>query len=673
MTEGDRVEELAATITALGEALAGHGEWLAALAQGLDDVRQGHGQQLADLAGWMNSAVLTLGSLTSSAVLPSPELTKAAPAAQLVDPVADVAQQLQVWTVMRWLELAPPPPPTPISVVLPTRDRADLLPAAIASVLIQKHPHLELVVVDDGSVDDTPAVLDAVTDPRVRRVRTEGVGHAAARNAGLDHASHSIIAYVDDDNRMDPGWLNAVAWAFDRWPATGMLYGARLVEDAPALESTPSGAMPNLEFVPFDRRRLEQANYIDMNVIAHRADLPGARFDETILAGVDWDLALRLTATVEPLRLPAIACAYGTYAPHRICDRPERLEHTKRVRARVHRNRPMRVLAHNAMFPLLSETYILEESLALEANGAVVAFDAAQAPVSPADVGRAHTLDLAAAVADFDPDVLVLHWLTHALGQLPQLERLGRPFAVRAHSFDADLDEMARLRDHPLCIGVWAYPGHAAQVPGVHPFVPLFPTHEALGAPPAGSPRDLVLSVSAGLPKKDWPTLFEALRLVDDLPRSVVLARSNGLEWVPGHVEQLAAASARPPAVEVNLPRAEVFERLRRASVVLYTVEDGTRLGYPMSLIEALRSGACVVHPDREELRAVVGPGFRGYRTAADIAEHVRAIVAGGPAIEAERAANVAFALERYCDPAAGERYHGELLDALEEWRLRHG
>ena len=249
----------------------------------------------------------------------------------------------------------------------------------------------------------------------------------------------------------------------------------------------------------------------------------------------------------------------------------------------------------------------------------------------------------------------------------PNLERVGRPFALRVHSFDFDPEAIARIQAHPLCIGVWAYPHHAELIPGSHPLVPLFTTHEAMA--PTDGPRDLALSVSAGLPKKNWPLLIEAMDGITELERGIVLGRSNGFEDVPDQVAELAAKLEVPPFVAVNLERSEVFALLGRTSVLLYTVEEGPPLGMPMSLIEALRAGACVVHPDRPELRATVGPGFRGYTTVDDIVAHVREIAAGGPAIEAERKANEAWARAQFCDPALGTRFHEELSAALERWR----
>ena len=661
------VERLEGEVARLRGDIAAHSAWLTDLQAGIGDVREAHGAQLEDVSKWLGSAILTLSSLSTTPVVTSPALQAAAPPAVRADELAALRRQLQVWAVGAFLRALPDEFDVRISVIMPTRNRAPYLRQAVASVLAQRHQDFELIVIDDGSEDETPEVLAAIDDPRVRVIRTPGRGESAARNLALETATGSIITFLDDDNLMDPGWLHAVAWTFERWPDTQVLYGARLIEDAPARDSTPSGALPHLDWEAFDRRRLEQGNYIDMNTIAMRTGLEGCRFDETLRSSIDWQLMLDLSARHTPFELPAVACLYRTYAPNRICDDPVRLEHNRRVRARVHRTRAMRVLSHNAMFPLLSETYIHEEMLALEANGAEIAFNSVQVPRSPMAVDQPVSNDLYQAVQDSDPDLVFVYWATHGAGEVANLERVGRPFALRVHSFDFDPEAVARIQAHPLCIGVWAYPHHAEQIPGSHPLAPLFTTHEAMAT--TDGPRDLALSVSAGLPKKNWPLLLEAMDGITELERGIVLGRSNGFEDVPDQVAELAAKLEVPPFVAVNLERSEVFALLGRTSVLLYTVEEGPPLGMPMSLIEALRAGACVVHPDRPELRATVGPGFRGYTTVDDIVTHVHEIAAGGPAIEAERKANEAWARAQFCDPAAGTRFHEDLSAALERWR----
>ncbi|HEX7122723.1 MAG TPA: glycosyltransferase family 2 protein [Gemmatimonadaceae bacterium] len=89
-----------------------------------------------------------------------------------------------------------------VSVIIPTHNRAHLLPASIATVLAQTISDLEVIVVDDGSRDATPDVLAQIVarEPRVRVVRHEhALGAAAARNRGITEARGRFIAFNDDD------------------------------------------------------------------------------------------------------------------------------------------------------------------------------------------------------------------------------------------------------------------------------------------------------------------------------------------------------------------------------------------------------------------------------------------------------------------------------------------
>ena len=94
---------------------------------------------------------------------------------------------------------------TLVSAVIPTYNRAGLVLRAVASALGQTHGALEVIVVDDGSWDDTPAVLAAVVDPRLRVLRREQPGGvSAARNAGIAAARGAYVALLDSDDEWLP-------------------------------------------------------------------------------------------------------------------------------------------------------------------------------------------------------------------------------------------------------------------------------------------------------------------------------------------------------------------------------------------------------------------------------------------------------------------------------------
>lgn len=93
-----------------------------------------------------------------------------------------------------------------VSVVLTTHNRARMLPSSAASALAQTVGAIELIIVDDGSTDDTPAVLHGLagSDPRVRAVAQHNAGLASARNAGLDRARAPWVLFLDDDDLLLP-------------------------------------------------------------------------------------------------------------------------------------------------------------------------------------------------------------------------------------------------------------------------------------------------------------------------------------------------------------------------------------------------------------------------------------------------------------------------------------
>ncbi|WP_135823751.1 glycosyltransferase family 2 protein [Halorussus ruber] len=97
-----------------------------------------------------------------------------------------------------------------VSVVIPTYNRAELLSRAIDSVLAQTYDDFELLVVDDGSTDDTEAVVTAYDDDRVRYLAHEtNRGANPARNTGIEAAESEFVAFLDSDDEWRPRKLEA--------------------------------------------------------------------------------------------------------------------------------------------------------------------------------------------------------------------------------------------------------------------------------------------------------------------------------------------------------------------------------------------------------------------------------------------------------------------------------
>jgi len=113
-----------------------------------------------------------------------------------------------------------------VSVIIPTYNRAHVLARAIQSVLNQTYQDFEIIVVDDGSTDNTEEVIKSFNDPRIRYIRhEENKGAAAARNTGIKAAKGEFIAFQDSDDEWLPKKLEKQMEAFDNAsPKVGVVY-----------------------------------------------------------------------------------------------------------------------------------------------------------------------------------------------------------------------------------------------------------------------------------------------------------------------------------------------------------------------------------------------------------------------------------------------------------------
>ncbi|MCG6205040.1 glycosyltransferase family 2 protein [Rhodopseudomonas sp. HC1] len=193
-----------------------------------------------------------------------------------------------------------------VSVILPTYNRAQFIGEAIGSVQAQSFSAWELVVIDDGSLDETEAVVAPfLNDPRIRYIRQKNAGSSAARNRGLEETSAALVAYIDSDNTWYPDFLTLAVDQLVVHPEIDFVYGA-LVTYLHNLQSTC------ILWEPFDRDRLTRGNFIDTNVIVHRRELVDryGGWDPRLSRLNDWDFALRCTADKPARPLKALAAFY---------------------------------------------------------------------------------------------------------------------------------------------------------------------------------------------------------------------------------------------------------------------------------------------------------------------------------------------------------------------------
>jgi GT2 family glycosyltransferase len=116
--------------------------------------------------------------------------------------------------------------PVAISVILPTFNRERTLGQALQSALAQSHRDLEVIVVDDGSVDETRVLVEQAMagDARVRYHHQSNHGVASARNAGIRLANGSYLAFLDSDDAWRPWHLTLMMAALARLPEAGLVW-----------------------------------------------------------------------------------------------------------------------------------------------------------------------------------------------------------------------------------------------------------------------------------------------------------------------------------------------------------------------------------------------------------------------------------------------------------------
>ncbi len=111
-----------------------------------------------------------------------------------------------------------------VSVVIPSYNRANVLPRALNSVLSQTYQDFEIVIIDDCSKDNTQEVLEKFNDPRIRYIRHEiNQGGNAARNTGIKAANGEVIAFLDSDDEWLPTKLEKQMLCFND-PLVGLVY-----------------------------------------------------------------------------------------------------------------------------------------------------------------------------------------------------------------------------------------------------------------------------------------------------------------------------------------------------------------------------------------------------------------------------------------------------------------
>ncbi|MBU0718429.1 MAG: glycosyltransferase [Planctomycetes bacterium] len=143
-----------------------------------------------------------------------------------------------------------------VSIVVPTYNRAELLPRALESIIGQTYGDWEIILVDDGSTDETPALADDYArrlGDRFVCLRQANAGSSAARNAGIDASRGRFLAFLDSDDEYLPNKLERQLRLFELCPDLGLVYCdfAFIDDDGIRHESVFDTKTPLAREVPF--------------------------------------------------------------------------------------------------------------------------------------------------------------------------------------------------------------------------------------------------------------------------------------------------------------------------------------------------------------------------------------------------------------------------------------
>lgn len=192
-----------------------------------------------------------------------------------------------------------------VSIIMPTWNRETLIMSAIASVRAQTYQNWELLIVDDGSTDNTIERVQELQkeDGRIHIFEANHGGVCKARNLGIEKASGKWVAFLDSDNTWTPHHLQAIILGAEE-------NDAQAVYDA--IKMNRGDATPLFRTTAPDASLLQIGNYIDLNALAVCKSILDeiGSFDERLRRMVDYDLVCRISAVVDFIYAPVVGVEY---------------------------------------------------------------------------------------------------------------------------------------------------------------------------------------------------------------------------------------------------------------------------------------------------------------------------------------------------------------------------
>ncbi|OKH14938.1 glycosyl transferase family 2 [Fischerella major NIES-592] len=197
-----------------------------------------------------------------------------------------------------------------VSVVIPTYNRADLIKHTLNSAIRQSYKNLEIIIIDDGSVDNTEEVVKAIDDSRIRYIRLpNNSGGSVARNTGIENARGEYIAFLDSDDLWIPEKIELQLASIQKHPNpqkvvchTQIVFSFtrvssydQLAINTETLHIVPEKGKGEVETVA-DYLFCHHGELHTSSLMMHRSLALAARFRPGLKRHQDWDFCFRLEA-----------------------------------------------------------------------------------------------------------------------------------------------------------------------------------------------------------------------------------------------------------------------------------------------------------------------------------------------------------------------------------------
>jgi glycosyltransferase involved in cell wall biosynthesis/SAM-dependent methyltransferase len=222
-----------------------------------------------------------------------------------------------------------------VTVVIPCYKQAHFLGEAIESVLSQSYAHFEIVVVDDGSPDDTSEVASRYPPEKVRLIRQENRGLAGARNRGLSEARGEYVVFLDADDRLLAEALEVGVRELEAHPECAFVSGhCRFImaDGDPSEESLTSKRPPRIEGDTYGVL-LSREHFLIPGAVMHKRSVVETvgGFDTSLEACEDYDLYFRIAKTFPVYHHDEVVVEYRKHETQMTRDAALMLRHTVKV------------------------------------------------------------------------------------------------------------------------------------------------------------------------------------------------------------------------------------------------------------------------------------------------------------------------------------------------------